>query len=101
MLLLASWLTTSEGGTTGGPDTPTASTKGHPMTEPTTTPAPTLVISERLSDLLLWLLDANEIDVAKEVIEKPWQWEDLAQVHAAHPDLDADDALDALPRLNS
>lgn len=43
----------------------------------------------------------NEIDVAKEVIDKPWKWEDLAQVHTAHPDLDVDDALDARPQRNS
>lgn len=71
------------------------------MTDTTPAPAPTLVISERLSDLLLWLLEDNEIDVAKEVIDKPWKWEDLAQVHMAHPDRDVDDALDALPQRDS
>lgn len=67
------------------------------MTESPTTPAPALVISEGLADLLLWLLECGELEVAKEVIEKPWQWEDLARLHAARPDLGADEALEALP----
>ena len=70
------------------------------MTESPITPAPALTISEGLAELLLWLLEAGEIEVAKEVLEKPWQWEDLARVHAARPDLDAGDALEALPGGN-
>lgn len=70
------------------------------MTESPTTPAPALVISEDLADLLLWLLEAGELEVAKEVIEKPWQWEDLARLHASRPVLGAEDALAALPSTN-
>lgn len=71
------------------------------MTDSTTTSSPALVISEGLSDLLLWLLEDNEVEVAKEVIDKPWRWEDLARLHDADPDLSADDALEALEAPHS
>lgn len=64
------------------------------MTEPTA-PQDALLISPRLSELLLWLMDANEHEVAKEVIDKPWHFEDLAQAHAADPHKSAGDILDA------
>lgn len=69
------------------------------MTE--ATPTPTLVISEALSDLLGWLLEDSAVEVAKEVIEKPWNWEDLAALHAADPGRSVTDALAVLDAQRS
>lgn len=66
------------------------------MTDTTNTPAPTLEISQALSGLLLWLLDDNAVDLAKEVITKPWHFEDLAAIHAADPERSVEDAFAAL-----
>lgn len=66
------------------------------MTDTTPTPASTLVISEALSALLMWLLEDNSVEVAKEVIDKPWHFEDLAAIYAADPERTVEDAFEVL-----
>lgn len=61
-----------------------------------TNTAPALAISEGLSALLLWILENNDVDLAKEVIAKPWAFEDLAAIYSADPDRDIADAFEIL-----
>ncbi|MEN3124038.1 hypothetical protein [Janibacter sp. LM] len=43
---------------------------------------PALEISEPLAALLVWVLEDHDVELAKEIIDKPHHFEDLSALHA-------------------
>ena len=57
---------------------------------------PALEISEPLAALLVWVLEDHDVELAKEIIDKPHHFEDLSALHASNPKTSLTDAFAAL-----